>query len=137
MLFLLGWSTLPRALTLDAIEIVQQDHKGPFAIYNLSWQPPLYLGGLNLTDMKYEVTLQNYNRKIGSYTTNKTYVKIPETVNIKGRPLKQWHIEVDIVCMQTSCKYFPRHVHTEVTYSGNDLLKAAISKNCISVVLST
>ena len=131
MLFLLGWSTLPRALTLDAIEIVQQDHKGPFAIYNLSWQPPLYLGGLNLTGMKYEVTLWNYVRKIGTYTTNKTYIKIPETVNIKVRPLKQWRIKVDIVCMQTtaSCEYFPTHVHTEVTYSGKDLLKAAISKN--------
>lgn len=123
-----GWSTLPRALTLDAFEVVQQDHKVPSAIYNLLWQPPLHLGGLNLTDIKYEVTLRNYGRKIGTYTTNKTYVKILKTVDIKRGLLKQWHINVHIVCMQTNCKYFPTNVHSEVTYNGNDLLKAAISK---------
>ena len=118
---------MPRGLTLNAIEAVQQDQEVAFAIYNLSWQPPLHLGGLNLTDIKYEVTLHDYSGK-GTYTTNKTYVKIPKTVDIESAPLAKWDIKVHIVCMQTNCKYFPTNVHAEVTYSGKDLLKAAISK---------
>ena len=123
---------MPRALTLNAIAIVKQDHRVPFALYNMSWQPPLYLGGLNLTDIKYDVTIHNYNRKIGIYTTNNTYVRIPKTVDVKPRVLKKWRIEVHIVCIQINCKYFPANVHTEVTYNGKDLMKTAISKllNC-------
>ena len=124
----IGWSTLPRVLTLNVIEVVVQDHKWPFALYNLSWQPPLYLGGLNLTDMKYSVTLHNYGRDIGAYTTNNSYVRILETVNIKPGLLKEWNIKVHIVCTQMNCKYFPANVQTEVNYDGDDLINTAISK---------
>ena len=68
--------------------MVKQDHKVPFALYdNISWQPLLYLRGVNLTDMNYDITLHNYRKKIGTQFAGL---------------LKEWDIKVHIVCTQNS-----------------------------------
>ena len=50
-------------LSLNAIEVVQKDDKEALASYSISWQPPLYLGGLNLADIKYNVIISKKDNR--------------------------------------------------------------------------
>ena len=76
--------------------------------------------------MKYYVTIHNYDRMIGTYTTNNTYIEVSETIN--HGLLKRWRIRIHIACAEINCKYLPANRHIQVTYNGDDLLIAAISE---------
>ena len=111
---------------------MQQNDKEALAeSYNISWQSPLYLGGLNLNDIRYNVTLRNFDYLIGEYTTyNATHVIIDKRVKVTPEQMiKDWQIKVDIVCAAgINCKYLPSNVHTKASYNENYLIKASISK---------
>ena len=110
----------------------QNDKEALALSYNISWRSPLYLGGLNLNDIRYNVTLRNFDYLIGEYITyNATHVIIDKVVKVTPEPmiLKDWQIKVDIVCTAgINCKYLPSNVHTKASYNENDLIKASISK---------
>ena len=95
------------------------------AFYNISWQPPLYLGGLNLNDMKYDVTIYSYDSKVKTYTSyNTTHVIIRWTV----REYEELRVKVHFVCKETNCKFLPSNMHAEATYDAKYLVEAAISE---------
>ena len=118
----IGWSTLPRALVLNAFKVEQKDDKEALASYSISWQPPSYLGGLNLTDIQYNVIIQ----RIGANITNNTYYIIPLTVRVTPSLLKTLRIEVRIVFTQVNSEYLPGNMFTKATYDKTDLVETAI-----------
>ena len=122
MIVSIGWSTLPRALVLNAFKVIQKDDKEALALYSISWQPPLYLGGLNLTDVKYNVIV----KRIGANMTNNTYYIIPLTVRVKPTLLKTLYIEIHVVFTQVNSVYLPGNMYTKATYGRTDLIETAI-----------
>ena len=106
--------------------MVQQKDEKALASFNISWQQPLYLGGLNLSDLKYDVTIYSYRRKIATYNTN--YNTTHVIMNWTVKEYEKLHVRVDIICKEINCKYLPNNVHIEATYDGKYLVKAAISE---------
>ena len=67
-----GWSNPPGKPTLKLAELLGEKWN-PILYYddisilvNITWSPPHYLGGLNTSDIYYQLNTINYNR----YTTN-------------------------------------------------------------------
>ena len=116
---------MPRVPVLDVVKVAQEDNTYALASYSISWQPPLYLGGLNLTDIKYNVCITN-NSITESYTTNNTFFNISQRVH--RRLLKVIHFKVHVVSTQIKSKYLPTNVWTKATYKSADFIKTAISK---------
>ena len=114
---------MPRSLALKAFSVVQSNDKEASALYRISWEPPSYLGDLNLTDIKYNVIVKN----IGSDITNNTYFTIPQ-VNVKPTLLKSLDVKVQVIYTQINAKYLPANVYSKAIYNHNDLIKIAISK---------
>ena len=111
---------------------MQQNDKEALAVsYNISWLSPSYLGDLNVNDMRYNVTIHNFNDLIGVYTTyNATHVIINKAVKLMPEQMiSDWVITVHILCAAgVNCEYLPNNVHTKAAYKENDLIKASISK---------
>ena len=122
MIVSIGWSTLPRALVLNAFKVVQKDDKEALALYSISWEPPSYLGGLNLTDIKYNVTL----KKIGANITNDTHYIIPLMVHVTNNLVKRLQMEVHVVFTQVNSIYLPGNMYTKANYAAADLIETAI-----------
>ena len=129
---LIGWSTLPRSLALKAISVVQNNDREASASYKISWEPPSYLGGLNLTDIKYNVNI----RKIGANITNNTYYIIPTKVNVRAALLKSFNVTVHVIYTQINARYLPASMYSEDVYENNDLIEIAISKLLKAIFIS-
>jgi len=119
-------------LSLNAIEVVQKDDKEALASYSISWQPPLYLGGLNLADIKYNVIISKKDNRgiITTDTTNNTYFRIPILVHVKPTLIKTLHIKVFTINTQVESKYLPSNVLIKAIYNRYDLINTAIGKLC-------
>ena len=115
---------MPRSLTLNVSEIVESNDIEALVSYSISWQPPLYLGGLNLTDVQYKVTVA----RIGAYITNNTYFKIPLTVRVRPALLKTLRTEVRVISTQVNNMYLPANMYTKATYRKDDLIETAIGE---------
>ena len=113
---------MPRAIVLNAFKVVQKDDKEALASYSISWEPPSYLGGLNLTDIKYNVIV----KKIGANMTNNTYYIIPLTVKVKPTLLKTLYIKIHVVFTQVNSVYLPGNLYTKAIYGRTDLIETAI-----------
>ena len=127
MIVSIGWSTLPRALDLNTFKVVQKDDKEALGWYNISWEPPSYVGGLNLTDIKYNVTIR-IGASIGANITSDTHYIIPFTLhdkNILYKTLKL-SVEVHVVFTQVNSTYLPGNMYTKATYNTADLIETTI-----------
>ena len=122
---LIGWSTLPRSLALKAFSVIQSNDKEASASYRISWEPPSYLGGLNLTDIKYNVTIR-IGANIGANITNDTHYIIPLTVKVEPTLLKTLYIKIHVVFTQVNSVYLPGNMYTKATYDRTDLIETAI-----------
>ena len=116
---------MPRAIVLNAFKVVQKDDKEALASYSISWEPPSYLGGLNLTDIKYNVTIR-IGANIGANITNDTHYIIPLTVKVEPTLLKTLYIKIHVVFTQVNSVYLPGNMYTKAIYGRTDLIETAI-----------